>query len=90
MVVECRTVVSVLKLFPFQMQDELFAEIEPAGEDGKEKVFLIVKYLRDLRRRRQGMLRTKELSSGSSGKLKEENVEIGQKILLLTSAKVKS
>ena len=71
----CRTVVSVLKLFPFQMQDELFEEIQPAGEDGKEKLFLIVKYLRDLRRRRQGMLRTKEFSVGSSRESREKDIK---------------
>ena len=50
-----RTVGSILKLFPFQMQDELVEEMRPAKEDGKDKLYLIIKYLKDLRQKRQEM-----------------------------------
>ena len=45
-----RTIATILKLFPFKMQEDLFREMEPANEDGKEKIFFIIKYLRDLRK----------------------------------------
>ena len=47
-----RTVGTILKLFPFQMQDKLARDLRPAKEDGKEKLYLITKYLKDLRQRR--------------------------------------
>ena len=50
-----RTIVNILKLFPFQMQDELVEEMRPAKEDGKDKLYLIIKYLKDLRQKRQEM-----------------------------------
>ena len=63
-----RTVVSVLELF--KMQDELEREMRPAKEDGKERMYLIIKYLQDLRKMRLEMQKTQELccGSGSSGK----------------------
>ena len=64
------TIVSVLDLFPFTMQDVLEKEMRPAKEDGKEKLLLIIEYLKDLRMRRQGMQKTQELKGGSSGKPK--------------------
>ena len=44
--------------------------MEPAKEDGKEKLYMIIKYLKKLRKKRQGMQKTKELEDGSGGKLK--------------------
>ena len=41
-------VVNVLDLFPFHMQDDLAEVMEPAKEDGKEKLYLIIKYRRCL------------------------------------------
>ena len=58
-------VVNVLDLFPFPMQDELAEEMEPAKEDGKAKLYLIIKYLKKLRKKIQEMQKTKELRSGS-------------------------
>ena len=58
-------VVNVLDLFPFPMQDELAEEMEPAKEDGKAKLYLIIKYLKKLRKKTQEMQKTQELRSGS-------------------------
>ena len=60
------TVVTVLDLFPFQIQDELEKEMRPAKEDGKDKLYCIIKYLKDLRQRRQGMEKTQELKGGNA------------------------
>ena len=37
------------------MQDELVEEMRPAKEDGKDKLYWIIKYLKDLRQKRQEM-----------------------------------
>ena len=44
--------------------------MEPAKEDGKEKLYMIIKYLKKLRKKRQGMQRTQELEDGSGGKFR--------------------
>ena len=64
------TIVTVLDLFPFQMQDELEKEMGPAKEDGKDKLYCIIKYLKGLRQRRQGMQKTQELKGGTNGKVR--------------------
>ena len=69
------TVCSVLELFPFQIQDELEDVMEPAKEDGKDKLYFIIKYLKKLRKKRQGMQKTQELKIGLSGKTKEKYEE---------------
>ena len=66
------TVSSVLELFPFQMQDDLEKEMRPAKDDGKEKLYLITRYLKEVRLRRQGMQKTQELRGGSNVKTKEK------------------
>ena len=63
-----RTIGNILKLFPYQIQDELAKEMRPAKEDGKDKIYLIIKYLKDLRQRRQEMQKTQELDGESSGR----------------------
>ena len=50
------------------MQDELAEEMEPGKEDGKEKLYLIIKYLKKLRKKRQEMQKTQEIRSGSRRK----------------------
>ena len=55
--------------------------MQPAKEDGKARMYFIIKYLRDLRKIRQSMLRTEEYSSLSTGKsnekyVKRENVQV--------------
>ena len=69
-----RTVGSVLKLFPFQIRHELEKEMKPAEEDGKERLYFIIRYLKELRGIRQGLLKVEELDgeSGSTGKSKEK------------------
>ena len=69
-----RTVVSVLKLFPFQIRHELELEMEPAKDDGKERLYFIVRYLKKLRKVRQGMQKTEELDceSGSNVRIKDK------------------
>ena len=44
--------------------------MEPAKEDGKEKLYMIIKYLKKLRKKRQGMQKTQELEDGSGGKFR--------------------
>ena len=41
-------IVNVLDLFPFHMQHDLEEEMEPAKEDGKEKLCIIIRYLKKL------------------------------------------
>ena len=53
------------------MQDELEKEMRPAKDDGKEKLYLITKYIKDVRERRQGMQKSQERRGGSSGKSKD-------------------
>ena len=69
------TLASVMNLFPFEMQDALEREMQPAKEDGKARMYFIIKYLRDLRQIRQSMLRTEEYSSLSTGKSNEKYVK---------------
>ena len=45
------TVVSVLDLFPLQMQHNLEVEMQPAKEDKKEKLYFIIRFLKKLRKR---------------------------------------
>ena len=59
-------VLLILAYFPHQMQDELEDIMEPAEEDGKLKLMLIVKFLIKLRKKRQAMQKTAEHAESSS------------------------
>ena len=52
----------ILAYFPHSLQDELEDVLEPAGEDVKLKLTLLIQFLKKLRRRRQGLLKTAEHS----------------------------
>ena len=60
-----KTVGFILNLFSFQIQDELALLLVPAGESGKEKLRLIVKFLKTLRNKRQCMQKAQELDDES-------------------------
>ena len=48
----------ILAYFPHKLQDELEDALEPAEEDGKMKLTLLLQFLKRLKKRRQGLLKT--------------------------------
>ena len=52
----------ILAFFPHAVQDKLEETLEPAGEDVKLKLTLLIQFLKKLRQRRQGLLKTAEHS----------------------------
>ena len=52
----------ILAFFPHDVLDKLEETLEPAGEDVKLKLTLLLQFLKKLRRRRQGLLKTAEHS----------------------------
>lgn len=52
----------ILAFFPHVVQDKLEETLEPVGEDVKLKLTLLIQFLKKLRQRRQGLLKTAEHS----------------------------
>ena len=66
-------VLTVLDYFPFSLQEDLVDYLAPAEDDGKEKLKLIVKSLKKLRKKRQEFQKTAELRvSTKSGENKSD------------------
>ena len=73
----------ILAYFPHTLQDELEDVLEPAGEDGKMKLTMLIKFLKKLRKKRQGMHKiaehseSKKFVGGTAKANDEKDDEIG-------------